>query len=117
MSALILGLVIYLLEITMSYQTGLALSPARDFGPRLVALFAGYGTQTFTTGWWVYGPFGACLGGGVTGALLYDTLVFVGGESPVNYHWPQPGDIEWKAKRKAKRGKEKTKEKMRSSPV
>ncbi|KAF2018951.1 aquaporin-like protein [Aaosphaeria arxii CBS 175.79] len=93
MNALILGLINYLLVITMSYNTGPAISPARDFGPRLIALWAGYGTQTFTTGWWAYGPWGAALAGSIVGGLLYDSFVFVGGESPVNYRWLGPREV------------------------
>jgi aquaglyceroporin related protein len=26
-------------------------------------------------------------------------FIFVGGESPVNYRWPQPGDVKWRAKK------------------
>jgi aquaglyceroporin related protein len=99
MSALILGLVIYLLTITLGYNTGPAISPARDFGPRLVALWVGYGTQTFTNGWWIYGPWGAAFSGSIVGALLYDTFIFVGTESPVNYRWPKPGEVKWRAVR------------------
>jgi aquaglyceroporin related protein len=110
MNALILGLVIYLLVITLGYNTGPAIGPARDFGPRLVALWAGYGTQTFTDGWWVYGPWAAAFSGSIVGGLLYDSLVFVGGESPVNYRWPGPSEIRWRAKQRATSAKEQIQE-------
>lgn len=56
-------------------------NPARDFGPRLVTLMAGYGGHLFRSrGGWV-----ATVTGGLAGALMYDVFVFVGGESPVNY--------------------------------
>ncbi|KAF2869939.1 aquaporin-like protein [Massariosphaeria phaeospora] len=97
MSALILGLTMYAITITMGFNTGLSIGPSRDFGPRLVAYCVGYGNETFTTGWWVIGPWASSLAGSIFGALVYDTLIFVGGESPVNFKWPQPGDIKWKA--------------------
>lgn len=61
MNALILGLVIYLLVITLGYNTALFIGPARNLGPQLVALWARYGTQNFTEGWRAYGPWGAAL--------------------------------------------------------
>lgn len=112
MNALILGLANFLIVITLSYNTGPAISPARDFGPRLVALFAGYGTQTFTTGWWAYGPWGGGFSGSIVGALLYDSMVFVGGESPVNYRWPKPPEIRWKIRDSKNRMKGKALEKL-----
>ncbi|KAK5789646.1 hypothetical protein VI817_008769 [Penicillium citrinum] len=59
----------------------------RDFGPRLVALMAGYGGSTFTnhSGWWFWGCWVATIGGCLAGACIYDVFVFIGGESPVNY--------------------------------
>lgn len=71
----------------MPRKCSAAMNPARDFGPRLVALWAGYGTDTFTTGWWIHGPWAGTLSGAGAGATLYDAFVFVGAESPVNYLW------------------------------
>lgn len=92
MSALIYGLLTYMLTITMGYN-GLGISPARDLGPRLIAWWVGYGSTTFSTGWWAYGPIFAGLSGSLVGALVYDVLVFSGGESPVNYSWPTMDDL------------------------
>ncbi|CAI6241690.1 unnamed protein product [Periconia digitata] len=92
MTALIYGLLTYLLTITMGYN-GLGISPARDLGPRFVAWWAGYGSTTFSTGWWAYGPILAGLSGSLVGALVYDVLIFAGGESPVNYTWPTTQDV------------------------
>lgn len=63
------------------------LNPVRDFGPRLVALMAGYGGTTFTghNGWWFWGAWVATISGALTGACLYDVFIFIGGESPINY--------------------------------
>ncbi|KAK7525580.1 putative MIP transporter [Phyllosticta citriasiana] len=85
MSALIMGLVITVECMAFSNNTGCAMNPSRDFGPRLALLALGYGPNLFQNTWWFYGPWGATLTGAFAGALLYDGLIFVGGESPVNY--------------------------------
>ena len=49
-------------------------NPARDFGPRIIALFAGWGKAVAMKGWWVYvlGPIiGAPIGGFIADKLLY----------------------------------------------
>ncbi|KAJ5574127.1 Glycerol uptake facilitator protein [Penicillium hispanicum] len=87
MHSFVIGLVIYVLCICLGFNTGGCLNPVRDFGPRLVALMAGYGGRTFTDhdGWWFWGCWVATIGGSLTGACLYDLFIFIGGESPVNY--------------------------------
>jgi aquaglyceroporin related protein len=92
MQALVTGLLVSALCMAFSYNTGACLNPARDLGPRLFALVAGYGKQVFTSRnfWWIWGPWGATITGGVLGAFFYDLLVFNGGESPINFpgeHW------------------------------
>ncbi|CAI7578051.1 unnamed protein product [Penicillium bialowiezense] len=69
------------------FNTGGILNPVRDFCPRLVALMAGYGGQTFTgrDAWWFWGGWVATISGCLFGATLYDTFIFIGGESPINY--------------------------------
>ncbi|KAK7186560.1 aquaglyceroporin [Paraphaeosphaeria sporulosa] len=97
MSALIYGLMSFLLCICFGYN-GLGVSPARDLGPRFIAWWVGYGPETFSSGWWAYGPVAAGLSGALTGALVYDVFVFVGGESPVNYRWPTPREVKDKVR-------------------
>lgn len=60
---------------------------ARDFGPRLVAVMAGWGGHLFREyhAWWIWGPWVADITGALFGALIYDMAIFTGGESPVNY--------------------------------
>lgn len=101
MNAFILGLLVSVLMMVMGYNTGPALNPARDFGPRLVALWEGYGSQTFTTGWWIYGAWAGPLVGTICGCVLYDWFIFTGGESPINYRLPSKKEIRtrWKQHR------------------
>jgi aquaglyceroporin related protein len=74
---------------TLGYNIGSALNPASDFGPRLIAYAIGYRqTQVFVDPWWIYGPWAATLVGSLVGCAMYDSFVFVGSESPVNYRYP-----------------------------
>jgi aquaglyceroporin related protein len=105
MTALIFGFTGFVTMIALGYNTGLGISPARDLGPRLIALWAGY-DEAFSGGYWAYGPWGASISGALFGGLIYDLCVFVGGESPVNYTWPHPGDVGRKVREKKQRTKD-----------
>ncbi|OJD33720.1 aquaporin-like protein [Diplodia corticola] len=85
MSAFIMGLVITVESNAFSNNTGCAMNPSRDFGPRLALLALGYGNAGFTSGYWLYGPWAATISGAIVGGALYDIAIFVGGESPINY--------------------------------
>ncbi|KAF9895159.1 hypothetical protein FE257_000061 [Aspergillus nanangensis] len=104
MNSLIVGLVITCLGITFSYQTGGALSPSRDFGPRLALLALGYGGELFSgSSYWVYGPWVGAISGAFVGAFLYDFMIFTGGESPVNYPLERTKRAMTKSRRKLER--------------
>lgn len=69
--------------IGMAYGTnsGYAINPARDFGPRVFTAVAGWGTEVFRAGnfwWWV--PIAGPLVGAVLGGWIYD--LFVGRRFP-----------------------------------
>lgn len=85
MNSLILGLIITCLCFAFGYQTGAALNPSRDFGPRLALLALGYGGDLFRNPYWFYGPWAGAVSGAFVGGFLYDFFIFEGGESPVNY--------------------------------
>ncbi|KAK5688584.1 glycerol channel [Elasticomyces elasticus] len=66
------------------WETGYAINLARDFGPRLMSYFLGYGHEVWSAGgyyFWIpmIAPFFGCTFGG----FLYDLLLFTG-ESPIN---------------------------------
>lgn len=85
----VLGLLVTTLKFTLGFNVGSALNPASDFGPRVIAYAAGYRqANVFRDPWWIYGPWLATLVGSFIGCALYDGLVFVGSESPVNYRYP-----------------------------
>ncbi|OAQ60710.1 glycerol uptake facilitator protein [Pochonia chlamydosporia 170] len=86
MHAFVLGLLLTTLKLTLDRNTGSALNPAADLGPRLVTLGVGYGRSTvFGDVWWIVGPWAANFAGSVLGGAIYDGLIFVGTESPVNH--------------------------------
>jgi glycerol uptake facilitator protein len=53
---------------------GYAINPARDLGPRLFALVAGFQPTGFADGTFLV-PIAGPLAGGLLGALLYDRLI------------------------------------------
>jgi len=72
----VVGLLVVLIGATFGFNSGYAINPARDFGPRLFTFVAGWGGEVFTAGngwWWV--PIVAPCVGGVFGAWAYDVLV------------------------------------------
>ncbi|KAK3677450.1 hypothetical protein LTR78_002988 [Recurvomyces mirabilis] len=87
MHAFIIGLVITTCTMVGSWSTKACMNPARDFGPRLVAVAVGYPRSLFTASnnWWIWGPWCATICGAMAGGLVYDLCVFRGSESPVNY--------------------------------
>jgi len=64
-------------------QTGYAINPARDLGPRIMTAMVGYGKQVFTFRhhYWIWGPIIGSCSGGVVACLLYDLFVLRSPES------------------------------------
>jgi len=76
LAPLVVGLLVAAIGMSFGANTGYAINPARDFGPRLFALMAGWGVAAFPGGdgfWWV--PIVGPLIGGAVGAVLYDVCV------------------------------------------
>ncbi|XP_059714248.1 aquaporin-9 isoform X3 [Haemorhous mexicanus] len=81
------GLLIIVLTCSLGMNSGCAMNPARDLGPRLFTAVAGWGMEVFTAGnnwWWV--PIVAPLVGGVLGAMIY--VIFI----EIHHSDPQPGE-------------------------
>jgi len=76
LAPVIVGLLVLLIGTTFGFNSGYAINPARDFGPRLFTFVAGWGSGVFSAanGWW-WGPVIAPLVGGVVGAFAYDVMV------------------------------------------
>jgi glycerol uptake facilitator protein len=68
-----IGLVVVAIGMSFGGMHGYPINPARDFGPRLFTVLAGFRNNGFTDGthvWWI--PIVAPLLGGLAGAALYD---------------------------------------------
>ncbi len=78
MAPLLIGLLIAVIGSAMGPLTGFAMNPARDFGPKLMTFFTGWGDIAFTGGRDIpyflipiFAPIiGACLGAGVYRGMI-----------------------------------------------
>ena len=73
LTPLMVGLVVLAIGISFGGMHGYAINPARDFGPRLFTVVAGFRNNGLTDSphiWWV--PVVAPLIGGLIGAAIYD---------------------------------------------
>ena len=73
---LVVGALVVLIGMTFGFNSGYAINPARDIGPRLFTALAGWGGEVFRAGngwWWV--PIVGPLVGGVLGGFLYDFFI------------------------------------------
>jgi len=66
-------------------QTGYAINPARDLGPRLLTAMVGYGKQVFTfrNQYWIWCPIMGPILGALFGAFVYDAFLYTGEENIV----------------------------------
>ncbi|XP_042310380.1 aquaporin-3 [Sceloporus undulatus] len=83
LEAFTIGITILVIGLSMGFNCGYPINPARDFGPRLFTSIAGWGSEVFTTGrqwWWI--PVVAPFFGAVAGVLLYQMLIGCHDEPP-----------------------------------
>jgi glycerol uptake facilitator protein len=80
LAPLIIGLAVFAIGTSFGTDSGYAINPARDFGPRVITYFEGWGKAAFpgvennlSHYWWVpiVGPFT----GAIIGAILYDLFI------------------------------------------
>jgi len=86
LSPLVLFMLILGIGVSLGMQTGYAINPARDLGPRIMTAMVGYGSQVFTfrNHFWIWCPIMAPFLGCLAGAAVYDVFLFTGKESIVN---------------------------------
>ncbi|MBV9919533.1 MAG: aquaporin family protein [Pseudonocardia sp.] len=81
---LIIGFAVAAIGISFGANAGYAINPARDFGPRLFAFFAGWGDVAlpgsysaagFSFSWYFWIPIVGPLIGGVIGVIVYDLFI------------------------------------------
>jgi len=76
LTPVIVGLLVVAIGASLGFNTGYAINPARDFGPRVFTALAGWGSGVFTAAnawWWV--PIVAPCVGAVAGGWVYDVCV------------------------------------------
>ncbi|XP_040278007.1 aquaporin-3-like [Bufo bufo] len=72
----VIGLVVLLVGLSMGFNCGYPINPARDLAPRIFTGIAGWGLEVFRAGdnwWWV--PVLGPMIGGVIGTFIYEMLV------------------------------------------
>jgi MIP family channel proteins len=72
----LVGALVLLIGVSLGFNAGYAINPARDFGPRLFTALAGWGSEVFTAanGWW-WVPIAGPIIGAVLGGFLYDLCI------------------------------------------
>lgn len=98
-SSLPVGLFFAVLAIgsSLGSNTGYALNPARDTGPRLALYLLGYGADIWTHDgvYWFFGGWCATLIGACLGLFLYDLCLYDGNDSILHaWHEPMPITLE-----------------------
>ncbi len=77
----VIGLVVAAVGMSYGANAGYAINPARDFGPRLFAYFAGWGDVALpgsvagSFGWYFWIPIVGPLIGGALGVIVYDAFI------------------------------------------
>jgi aquaglyceroporin related protein len=72
-------------------QTGFAINPARDFGPRLALYLLGYkDVWTHDSAYWFWGIWLSSVPGGLVGAAIVDSIVYTGSDSVLSARFRPP---------------------------
>src|SRR5262245_46436568 len=76
LAPVVVGLLVVLIGATFGFNSGYAINPARDLGPRVFTFLAGWGSEVFTAGnsWWWVPVVAPCIGA-VLGGWVYDLCV------------------------------------------
>lgn len=74
LTPIVIGFLVMAIGISFGGMHGYAINPARDFGPRLFALVAGFKNTGFESHIWIIPVVGPILGG-MLGAIVYDRTI------------------------------------------
>ncbi|KAG9354324.1 hypothetical protein JZ751_001029 [Albula glossodonta] len=76
LEAFTVGFVVLVIGLSMGFNSGYAVNPARDLGPRLFTALAGWGVEVFTAkSYWFFVPIFAPFLGTVVGVIVYQLMV------------------------------------------
>ncbi|KAK2911795.1 hypothetical protein QQF64_027641 [Cirrhinus molitorella] len=76
LEAFTVGFSVLIIGLSMGFNSGYAVNPARDFGPRLFTAMAGWGGEVFTTRQcWFLVPVFAPFLGSIIGVIVYQMMV------------------------------------------
>ncbi|KAM3867567.1 aquaporin-3a [Diretmus argenteus] len=76
LEAFTVGFVVLVIGLSMGFNSGYAVNPARDLGPRIFTSMAGWGTEVFTTrNCWFLVPIFAPFLGTIIGVVVYQLFV------------------------------------------
>lgn len=87
MAPLVVGLLVVVIGMTLGFNSGYAINPARDLAPRLFTAVAGWGAEVFRVGGWWWVPVVAPIAGAVAAGWVYDGFIgrrFASGLSPAS---------------------------------
>ncbi|KJA24023.1 hypothetical protein HYPSUDRAFT_136846, partial [Hypholoma sublateritium FD-334 SS-4] len=86
LAPLVLFILILGIGTSLGMETGYAINPARDLGPRLLTAMVGYGKEVFTfrNQYWLWCPILAPILGAQCAALIYDAGIYIGDDSILN---------------------------------
>uniref|UniRef100_A0A3Q3X967 Uncharacterized protein n=1 Tax=Mola mola TaxID=94237 RepID=A0A3Q3X967_MOLML len=72
----LVGALVLVIGTSMGSNSGYAINPARDIGPRLFTYIAGWGVEVFRAGsWWWWVPIVAPCVGALLGTLIYELMI------------------------------------------
>jgi MIP family channel proteins len=77
LTPVIVGGIVVAIGVSFGFNSGYAINPARDLGPRLFTAVGGWGSEVFSAsgGWWWVPVVAPCVGA-VLGGVVYDLLIF-----------------------------------------
>ncbi|KAM7368716.1 hypothetical protein PAMP_013028 [Pampus punctatissimus] len=76
LEAFTVGFVVLVIGLSMGFNCGYAVNPARDLGPRVFTALAGWGGEVFTANtYWSFVPICAPFLGAVVGLMMYQLMI------------------------------------------